>query len=210
MVIASVGGAIVANVAEGPWAIIGDVAAVAMLTIYISIEIVKPWLDKRKRKNPAQCFFILTNSKRSLSSRDVSRGDAHRVRHLVLPSNQLFECVIGTSTKVPISISEIVIGCDDDSGPKLNNRFDSLRKHGRTATYANDFVDTLGFLHMTVQNTSNVGTVFLCALRGQTQKAGTYDVLVSFITDDVEGRYKGLKFIIEDDPKTRMLCNTER
>lgn len=184
---------------EGPFAVTAAIASAAMLAVYIGVEFVRPYLQKRKSKNPCNVHFTIRNSKQSISGRDVSHGDPHLVRELVLPAWTTVDLELGFVPKIAIYISELVVGCADINGPDIIQRFDSFKKNKKTE-HPDDYKDVNGAFHLKIERRFNAGSHFVSGLKMRTKQAGTYPVSISFMTDDVEGNYEGLRFIVEDDP----------
>src|ERR1041385_7461550 len=111
MVLMSISGAISANVVEGPWAIIGGIAASATLITYVVVETVVPWWARLKKKKPCEASFNIRDSRRSLSGRDVSQSDPHRVKRLVLPAYAQHEIEIGLVPTIRFHLTEFVFDC---------------------------------------------------------------------------------------------------
>ena len=191
---------------EGPFAITAAIASVAMLALYVVVEFVYPYLQQRKSKNPCKVHFTIRNSKQSISGRDVSQGDPHLVSYLVLPAWTAVDVELGFVPKIPIYISELVIGCRDKNGPDVTQRFDSFKKYRKTE-YLDDYTDVNGAFHLKIERRFNAGSHFVSGLKVTTKQAGTYPVSISFMTDSVESNYEGLAFIVEVKPKTNMSCH---
>jgi hypothetical protein len=186
--------------------VIAAAASVAMLALYVIVEFVSPYLQKQKLKNPCKVHFTIRNSEQSLSGRDVSQGDPHLIQKLVLPASAAVDIGFGFEPKIPIYISELVVGCADKNGPAIVHRFDSFKKY-KKSEHPDDYPDVNGAFHLKIERRLNAGSHYVTGLKIKTKQAGTYPVSVSFMTDDVEGNYEGLAFIVEDNPKTIMSCH---
>src|SRR5690348_10609950 len=91
-----------------PWLGLGGVIGAG---IAIWINFFKPRLRIRKLRRPVDAHFTIRDSRQSLSGRDVSKGDPHLVRRLVVPSMQqkgvLVE--IGFLPRIALHVNHIVI-----------------------------------------------------------------------------------------------------
>jgi hypothetical protein len=177
-------------------------------TIAIWTNLIKPWLRKRTLKHPVKAHFTIRNSLQSVSGRDVSQGDPHLIKRLVLPSNQTVEIELGLLPRIPIHISELVIGCEGEAAdaPKVLMRQYQYVRSGPSPPVDKDYTAGNSY-HARVDRKYNVGTHYVTGFKVQTQKAGLYPVKLSFITDEIEGNYDELEFLVEDAPTTKMRCH---
>src|SRR5256885_11979078 len=129
-----------------------------------------------------------------MSGRDVSDGDPHIIRWLTVPANHTLEIELGFTTRIPITAHEIVIGCKGDPAirPRFLRRTFSFQGGTRPATNL-DYIDPAGYFHIKTDKVYSVGTHFVIQMELQTLSAGRYPVVVSFLTDEIEGNFEDLE-----------------
>ena len=204
------------HLAEGPWAKVGTIAAVAVLALTIWQFWVSPAIQRRRLRFPAKAHFTIRNSRRSMSGRDVSQGDPHLVRRLVLPAHKESVVEIGLLPKTRFQLVEFVFGCQGERTKRpfaIERQFPFIA-HGdsqrREEAKQKDYRDTNGYFHARIDQARNKGSHFVIGLTVRAEDPGLYPVDISFITDDIEGNFHGLEILVEDDPHTTMHCHADK
>jgi hypothetical protein len=180
------------------------------LLIIIWVNFIKSWLRNRKLRHPVKAHFTIRNSQQSLSGRDVSHGDPHLIRRLVLPSNQIVEIELGFLPLIPFYATEIVFGCigDQVDAPGILERHHQYIESGARPSAEKDYLASNAY-HARVDRKYNIGTHYVIGFKIQTKRAGVFPVSLSFITDEIEGNYERLEFLVEDTPSTMMKCHVK-
>ena len=161
-------------------------------------------------RRPVHAHFTIRDSGQSISGRDVSKGDPHRVRKLTLPSNRIKEIEIGLVPKFPIYVAQIVLGFgQSNDAPVVQKRIFQYVESGARPSTENDYTDVNGSYHARLDRRYNVGTHYVIGFRVRTRRVGRYPVSLALITDEVEGNYEGLEILVEDRPSTPMLCHAK-
>jgi hypothetical protein len=187
-----------------PWAL-----ASIGIAISIYVYFFKPNLRHRKLKQPIEAHFTIRDSRRSISGREVSKGDPHHVRQLTLRSNRTIDIEVGLYPKIPISVDEIVLSCGDSKdAPLIKKRISQYVKTGARPSTKDDYQSN-GAYHARVDRKFNVGTHYVMGFRLRTRGAGRYPVSLALLTDEIEGNYEGLEILVEDTPSTQMLCHAK-
>jgi hypothetical protein len=213
MVGIALAGATASMVEEGPWAIGGAVAAGAMLALYVWLEIVRPLWRRHRLKTPCKAHFTIRNPRRSLSGRDVSDGDPHLIKRLVVPANSVVDIELGILPRVEFFALEMVFGC---TGGKENRPYIIEQTTSFKKTAVDDprqranYLDINQQFHIKIDRPYNIGSHFVTGLKLKTGPAGLYPVVVSFLTNEIEGNFFGLEFLVEDQPRSKMQCHVKK
>jgi hypothetical protein len=189
-----------------PWAI----AAIG-LAISIWVYFFKPKVRNRNLRRPVNAHFTIRDSRQSISGRDVSKGDPHSIRRLVLPSMQQAVMIeIGFWPRIALHVNEIVIAVAGDfsSRPRIVERTDHYVQSGAKPSTAKDY-NADHVYHAYVDRDWDFGTHRVIGLKIKTKKAGLYPIHLDFITDEITGTFGGLEILVEDTPSTQMLCHAK-
>lgn len=190
----------------------GAVASLFVVGWVIVFEFILPWMRKRGLRSPVTAHFTVRDQVRTLSGRDMSEGDVHLIKKLVVPANTTVDIEIGFTAKYPLHISEIVFGC---GGKRMSRPYATHRLHlfllGRTRVVRakENYLDIHYHYHVRDERARNVGTHFVHGFRLCTRDAGLYPVTVALITDEIQGTCTDLVILVEDNPKTPVTCHAK-
>jgi len=137
----------------------------------------------------------------------VQDDDRHFVRTLSLPPHATFEVEIGYVALLPFKLLELVIGCDGSTNPgptwkryRIGTPALPARMESKLSTRASTFT---GSASVAQRRTHYVVTAKL-----NTRAPGTYLLLVSFITGEIEGN-AALSIVVERSREQgRSACGT--
>jgi hypothetical protein len=182
------------------------------LALTIWVNFVRPKLRLVKLKHPVEAHFTIRDSRQSISDRDVSQGDSHHVRRLVLPSMQkggvLVE--IGFWPRIALHVNQIVISFEGDfsSRPLILERTDHYVTSGARPSTARDH--SAGHAYRAwVDNDWDTGTHRVIGFKIKTKKPGLYPVHLDLITNETTGTFVDLEILVEDTPSTQMSCHAK-
>lgn len=187
-------------------------AAVGTVGVGIAVWInwVRPSLRRVRLKHPVKAHFTSRDNALSMSGRDVSDGDPHLIRCLTTPANHTLEIELGFMTRIPFKTQEIVIGCKGDPATRPHFLRRTFSFQGGTRPVTNlDYIDPAGYFHIKTDKVYSVGAHFVIQMDLQTLSAGRYPVVVSFLTDEIEGNFEDLEILVESTPSTNMRCHAK-
>ena len=199
---------------DGNWAIVGALASIAVLTLYVCAEFIRPHIRRYRLKNPCKARFPI----RPLSEENISYliqdEETHSVEELVLPSNSEVEIELGFFAKLSFYNTDIIFQCegDPDQRPIAIERFQRLVKIGKKrwkpGKDESESIDIHGSYHCRLDRARNTGTHFVIGFKIKTRGPGRYKTKLYFLTTEVEGN-STLSIRVEDRPHTRMRCRTK-
>ena len=170
-----------------------------------------PAVRKWRLRRPAHAHFTNRNPRQALSGRDVSKGDPHYIRRLVLQSGQVTLIEIGYWPRVPFHLNELIVsvGGDFSARPRILERTDQYVQSGAKPPTTKDyFAGDVYHAHFDLDR--NVGTHRVIGFKLKTKKAGLYPIRLDFITNEISGSFEGLEILVEDNPTTLMHCHAKK
>jgi hypothetical protein len=208
-------------VVEGPWAIVGAIAAViaAIVVILSSVYefIIEPIWRRRKLKRPCWAVFVISAAKKRPVRYVIQDTHEHLVTELTLPSNSEVEVEVEYSSSITFDVSEIYFGCvgDMEAKPTITSIVFLFYKSGAPEESPGTHpgynkIDEYEFYHIARPKHIARNEQYVLGFKMQTRKAGVYKFQLHFISETV-GRPKNDLFIrVEDEPTTKMRCVSHR
>jgi hypothetical protein len=196
---------------EGIWTIIGAIASLLVLALVVWEIVLYPIIRRQRLKRPCRAHFVIRDLARVPLPYVVQDDQTHIVRELVLPSNSMSEIEIGYEPRIPFREVALVFACEGDESarPYAKERFSRFTRIGKNhwmpGADPTDVVDVHNYYHVKRDVPRNTGSHFVTGFKLQTRAAGVYPVVVTFFTDEIEGKVK-LAIRVEDKPKTLMRC----
>jgi len=161
----------------------GSLASIIVLVLLVHLEWVRPYFRTRRLQRPVKAHFTI----RTAPDTDI---EPHHVRRLVLPSNKHLDVEIGVHALTQFRASEVIFGCkgDRDTKPIVTGRARQFVKTGNLPepTY---YIDHADYCHAVIHRDYNRGTHHVMGFQLFTREAGLYEIVLSFVTDKVEGNY---------------------
>jgi len=193
------------------WEVLAGITAAAVFAISIYAEFVRPQIRKHKLKSPCRAYFHIRELGLGALNHMVQDDRAHNVKELVLPSNSLVEIEIAYVPLIEFRVEETVFGCEGqlDSKPIVEEPITPFVAKGELPASPN-YWDRNGYYHYRSPNTGrSIGSCYTKGFKLKTQRAGTYKVMLGFMTNEIDGS-AWLYIKVEDKPKTRMRCIEHR
>jgi hypothetical protein len=200
-----------ASIVSSPWAFVSAVVGMAVLGIAVWINFVRPARRRRALERPAKTYFHIQEIQLGDIGYAIQDDHAHNVAELVLPSNWVGNIEVVYLPTVHFNQKEIIFiteGPADDK-PRAFERYQPFVKVGKNH-YApgedqSDYIDRKDNYHVRVDVARDVGSNYVLGLRLATRTPGVYKVIISWMTDEIEGNAE-LSIRVEDRPTTRMRC----
>lgn len=209
---------IVANVTEGPWAILGAVVGCLILLITGCDVFLRPIWHRYRLKNGFFCSFSIPSTQLRTLDYVIQDDDAHQTKELIIPSNSEVEIEILFWCPAKTILSEFYFGCLQDKGTP-----DELERKPRAVAYTNRFMER-GAVEETPETNRNRYTdqhkyyhvrrewplvkneVYSIGFKLKTIKSGDYRADIHFTTDEVKAVVDDLIIRVEDHPVSKMKC----
>jgi len=208
--------ALCAQLSDWPWSMIAAVTAVIVLLSYCFVEFVRPMVRHRRLKRPCRVHFVVREHDKVPTNYLIQDEDRHWLNDLVVPANSEIDIEVGYSPKLTFYEESIIFGCrgSDPNKPVPIKRFVNFIKRGRREwdpdTDDMDKVYLSDHYHWETGKWRNVGTHWVFGFRMQTFAPGTYDVSLSFVTNERQGvADRNLRIIVEEPSKTTMRCHAK-
>ena len=196
---------------DGVFAIVGGVAATITLAAYLLIEVVKPWMRRRRMKHPCEANFNIISRSEGEITYAIQEDRGHQVKELVLPSQSEIPIEVIYLPKVAFFEESIAFGCEGEieGKPYAIECFNRYTLMGKSQWIPGvDEGHTLNrhkFYQIVRKKPRNLGTHVLVGFKLKTENVGVFPMRLYFITDEVEGS-ADLTIRVEDNPKTPMQC----
>jgi len=190
---------------------IGAGVSTAVLGLAVFTQIIKPWLRRRRLRQPCKVHFLIRPLQSHRLSYVLQDDQRHDVKAMVLPAHSEVEIEIGYKAKVHFRETEMTFGCDGDEDAKPYAtecfvRFVAIGKgHWIPGQDEGHYVDVHRYYHSRRDVFRNVGTHYVTGFKFVTRAPGAYRTYLSFLGDEVEGNAE-LLILVEDKPHTRMKC----
>jgi hypothetical protein len=207
--------AIVAAMATWHWSMIAAFLAGASFLVAGHSQILRPWLRRRKLRQPFRAYFLVTSLGRLPTLDYVLQDDEeHFVKELVVPPNSEIQIQIVLEPTVSFLQRELYFGCDEYSADKNKPHAieyfvpfvaKGVRGQGKPdAAHPGHYIDYNGFYHVREDYlyTKDTRVIGFKLVTGVT---GTYPAQIYTQTDDVRGR-ADLIIKVERPAKTKMRC----
>jgi hypothetical protein len=193
--------------------IVAGVASVAMIGLYLFIEVGRPWWRRRVMQHPCNVWFNIMGPKEGKIAYAIQDDRPHHVKELVLPSNSEIEIELIYTPKLAFHEASIAFGCESDLEGKpyaieCFNRFVLEGKGKSQWIPGKDEGHTINrhkFYWIVRNQVRNVGSHFIVGYKFKTESVGIFPMKVYFLTDEVEGS-ADLTIRVEENPNTPMQC----
>jgi len=199
---------------DGPFAILGGLAATVTLAAYLFIELVKPAWRRHQLRHPCHVYFNIMRPNEGDVPYVQREGKSHHLKELVLPPNYETEIELIYLPKLAFFESEIAFGCEidnPDGKPYAFECFHRFAMPGKGKAHWIPGVDeghTLTrhkFYSITRNKPRNTGTHFIVGFKFRTEKVGVFPMKLYFLTNEIEGS-ADLTVRVEERPTTSMKC----
>jgi hypothetical protein len=209
------------TVTEGPWAIVGAIAAIVGAAVVILASayefLVAPWWRRRALRRPCRAWFLIS----ALNQRNISHAmqdqREHRVSELTLRSDSEFEIEMLYEPAIDFEVAEIYFGCEAQDNTRIDvkpiitsfcNRFiergtneESPDSHPDT-----NYTDHHKYYHLRKHKKIARGEPYSLGFKMKTRQSGRYEFRLVLVGEEV-GHTKNKLFIrVEDVPTSRMRC----
>lgn len=196
---------------DGPFAILGGVAASATLVAYLFIEVVRPVWRRWRLRHPCDVYFNIIGTHEGEITYAIQDDRTHHTKEIVLPTNSETPIEIIYRPKIPFFEETIAFGCEGNNDGKpyakeYFNRYTVLGQSkwvpGRDEGHS---VDRHKFYQIVRKKPRNLGSHVVLGFKLITEKAGVFPAKLYFLTDEVEGS-ADLTIRVEEKPKTVSRC----
>jgi hypothetical protein len=203
-----------ATILDGPFAVVGGIAASVTLIAYLYIEVVKPAWRRHRLQHPCHVWFNIKGTYDGGVPYIAGDGKPHHLKELVLPPNYETEIEIIYLPKLAYFEFSIAFGCelsDDDGKPHAFECFNRFTIPGKGKSHWIPGVDDGHSLnrhkfYTIIRNAPrNTGTHFIVGFKFRTEKVGVFPMKLYFMTNEVEGE-ADLTVRVEERPTTSMKC----
>lgn len=204
-------GEVRAAVLDGPFAILGGVAATATLLAYLIIEVARPSWRRHRLKHPCDVYFNVIGRKEGEITYAIQDDRTHHVKELVLPPVSEIDIELIYLPRIPFFEESIAFGCEgDDQGKpyaiECFNRYTIRGKsHWVPGVDDDHSINRHKFYQIVRKRPRNLGTHVGVGFKLKTEKAGVFPAKLYFLTDEIEGRAE-LTIRVEERPKTAVRC----
>jgi len=112
--------------------------------------------------------------------------------------------------KANFRASEVIFGCKGDANakPTVSGKARQFVKSGNLPDPIY-YVDHADCCHAVINRDFNKGTHHVMGFAVRTRNPGLYQVVLSFVTREIEGNYDRLEILVEDEPNTGMYCHAK-
>ncbi|HWA39591.1 MAG TPA: hypothetical protein VG873_17185 [Burkholderiales bacterium] len=201
------------SVLDWPWPLIGGLLSLTVLLVGLWVNFGRPEVRRAALRTPARAYFHVPELDLGDIGYAIQDEQAHNVKELVLPSNSLVNIEVAYYPTIHFNVKELIFISEGmmDEKPLPTERFTSFVKVGKNhwipGIDETDYIDRKGNYHVRSDASRDVGSCYVLGLKLRTQKAGLYKVIVSWMTDEIEGNATDLSIRVEDTPQTRMRCS---
>jgi len=199
---------------DGPFAILGGIAAATTLVAYLFIEFVKPRWRRYRLRHPCHVYFNIMRPDEGEVPYVQRDGKSHHLKELTLPPNCEVEIELIYLPKLEYFESEIMFGCEvenPDGKPYAFECFHRFNMPGKGKDHWIPGVDeghsiTRHKFYQIVRNRPrNTGTHRIVGFKFRTEKVGIWPMKLYFIMPELEGS-ADLTVRVEERPQTSMRC----
>lgn len=199
---------------DGPFAILGGIAAAATLCLYILIEFLKPTWRRHRLKRPCDVTFLVPPLREEYCDYAILDDDWHATKEIVLPPDAETHLEIRFVPHVNFVESEFAFGCDSDNNlatkpfalKYVNHFVDRGKKTASPEDDANHYTDRSQYYHIKRIQQRSVGQHFALGLIVRTRAVGIYKAEVWLTTEEMQGIHHDLTIRVEKPQKTLMRC----
>jgi hypothetical protein len=202
---------------EGPWTVVGTLAAVIGTAVIIYSVAIQPKLRRLNVKRPCIAWFEIPRSSQREVKYAVQDDREHSVHELTLPAHSEVQIEILYRSKVSFTAANIYFGCGDqdyrdlDRKPEITSvRYPfiavGITKETPESHPETNAIDRHKFYHLRrPKNITNDETYSLgCEMR--TREAGRYKFKIFFVSEEVGTTQNKLYIRVENAPSTNMKC----
>ena len=221
MLFLAIAGAGISAGAEGPWTVVGAVAAiVAAIVVIISGAyefVAHPMLRRRRLKTPCRAWFAISSLNQRTIDYAVQDGREHYLHELTLAANSEYEIEVLYQPTIGFIASEIYFGCnaqdnrDIDRKPTIESFCSRFVERGTSEESPETHPDTNStdrhkYYHLKKQKNVARDEIYSMGFKIKTRGSGRYEFRIFFVGEEV-GCIKNKLFIrVEEHPATRMRC----
>jgi hypothetical protein len=206
--------AMLATITTWQWPMIGAFLAGGSLLLIGHTQIIRPWLRRRKLRQPFRAYFLVTSLGRFPLDYILQDDHEHYVKELVVPPNSEVPIQVVLEPRVSFLQRELYFGCDehlvDKEKPRATEYFvpfviEGVRGRGKPdAGHPGHYIDYNGFYHVREDYLYTKDTRVI-GFKLVTGAIGIYPAQIFTQTDDVRGR-ADLTIKVERPAKTKMRC----
>jgi hypothetical protein len=203
-----------ANALEGPWAIAGAIASVAVLALYIFVEFIKPAWRRRRLRTPCDVSFSIPPMRGGHCEYAVLDDEPHAVKEMTVPPNAELPIEFRLVPHLNFFESEFAFGCDSDKNLDkkpfatgyVNYFIDRGKKVATPEDDESHYIDRHQYYHIRRVRQRAVGQHFVVGLIIKTRDVGIYKAEVWLTTEEGQGIHQDLTMRVEKPQKTLMKC----
>jgi hypothetical protein len=211
MIAIAVAAGVSSTTLDGPFAILGGIAASATLIAYLIIEVIRPAWRRHVLRYPCHVHFNVIGRHEGEITYAIQDDRTHHTKEIVLPANSEVAIEVIYLPKVPFFEESIAFGCEgkNDGKPyafEFFNRYTILGK-SRFVPGEDDghVLNRHKFYQIVRKKPRNTGTHVVLGFKLKTEKLGIFSARLYFFTDEVEGR-ADLTIRVEEKPTTLARC----
>jgi hypothetical protein len=202
---------------EGPWTIVGALAAIIAAAGVTYEFVIGPRLRHRALRRPCKAWFLIASTKQRVISHAVQDSREHYVEELVLASNSEYEIEFLYMPSIAFPVSEIYFGFNEqndrdlDTKPAIKSFYNHFIERGTKEESPEthpetNYVDHHKFYHLRKPRNIARKEPYIVGCKIQTRQAGRYEFNLIFAGEEV-GRAQNKLFVtVENNPTTKMKC----
>jgi len=199
---------------EAIWTIIGAIASVSVLGLYIFVEFIRPRMRRYKLKHPCDVTFVIPPQRTSQICEFAVLDDQwHFTREITAPPHSDIHIELRLVPRLNFTQSEFAFGCDGDKNldtkpfavEYFNSFIDKGKKVASPESNEHHYTDRHQYYHITGNRQRSVGQHFIVGLVVRTREPGTYKADIETTTEEMQGMHR-LVIRVEQPQKTPMKC----
>jgi hypothetical protein len=178
---------------EAGWTVIGAVASILVLVLYILVEFIRPRVRRYKLKRPCDVTFVIPSLKDAHCEYAVLDDEWHSTKEITVPPQSELYLELDLEPRLNFVESEFAFGCDGgnnlDTKPfavEYVNRFVDRGKKGASPENDEDhYTDRDQYYHIKRDRQRSVGQHFVVGLIVKTRDVGQYRAEVWVTTEEM-------------------------
>jgi hypothetical protein len=211
---------IVPVVMEGPWTIVGAIAAI-VAAIGVIVSGARVIWRRHRLKTPCKAWFSIPSLDQRTINYAVQDHREHYVEEMVLSTNSEVEIEILYRSSISFGVSAIYFGCNEqndldlDTKPIIKSIRSSFIERGTAEESPEtrpdtNLTDRHKYYHIRRPKSIARTETYPLGFKIQTRKAGKYRFRLFFSGEEVGTIKNNLFIIVEEKVTTRMRCTSPK
>lgn len=206
--------AVVAGIAEFPWAMVAALCAAASLGTLWYVNFFKPRLRERRLLSCVSAYILVPRKNRPCSYA-MQDDNEHLLKEISLEGNKTHIVDFILRVNFPFSYSEILIGFTGDNPdrkPQILRWSNRFVRAGRgmeadpSLQNTDDYIDVHGCYHRKVSNKFDRGAILSMAFTIETRDNGLYPLHIIFASHEKIGEITDLFVTVEPVSTVHLRC----